>query len=80
MENNKDNKRQQELSGKDLIKSKMLNAEQIKLQEAKLRAQQAELNDRLAKNMNDLKRKIDLFEENVKETQARTPDWLKKRA
>ena len=57
-----------------------IQAEQIKLQEAKLRAQQAELNDRLAKNMNDLKRKIDLFEENVKETQARTPDWLKKRA
>ena len=57
-----------------------IQRQQIELQEAKLKAQQAELNDRLAKNMQDLKRKIDLFEENVKETTARTPDWLKKRA
>ena len=57
-----------------------IQRQQIELQEAKLKAQQAELNDRLAKNMQDLKRKIDLFEENVKKTEEKTPGWIKKRA
>ena len=57
-----------------------IQRQQMELQQAKLEAQQQALNKELKKNMQNLQKKIKLYEDELIEQSKSSPDFIKKRA